>query len=92
MSKGSKPVVSMADFVRVVRDRENFPTHEDAASELGMTVGSFKQRLTRERKRYPKQFESVPGYRVAGSRIMPESEVAAIFESFEDDNSESSES
>lgn len=66
MSDSEKPgrvTVELKDFLRVtVAERSTFDTTEKAATELGMTVGSFKQRLTRERKRYPAIFESVPKY------------------------------
>lgn len=63
MSKPKRITVTLEDFLRVtVAQRETFDTVEKAASELGMTIGSFKQRLTKERKAYSAIFESVPKY------------------------------
>lgn len=55
--------VKLEDFLRVtVAERNTFDTITKAAAELGMTEGSFKQRLTKERKEYPSIFASVPKY------------------------------
>lgn len=79
MSK--RVTVSLKDFLRVtVAEREKFPTHEAAANELGMTVASFRQRLTRERKRYPGIFESVPSYRVGKTRCATEEQARALLD------------
>lgn len=80
MSK-KRAVVSLEDFIRVVvTERERFPTHETAAQSLGMTVASFKQRLSKERKRYPRVFENVGRYNGAsnGPRIASENEAMEI--------------
>lgn len=65
-NKTDKPkriTVSLEDFLRVtVAQRDTFDSVSKAAAELGMTEGSFKQRLTKERKEYPAIFESVPKY------------------------------
>lgn len=76
--KRSRVTVSMQDFVRVVvNERGQFDTIEKAASELGMTVGSFKQRLTRERKNYPAVFGKVGRYGRTTQRLS-EAEVLAM--------------
>lgn len=80
MSK-KRAVVSLEDFIRVViAEREKFPTHETAAQALGMTVASFKQRLSKERKRYSRVFSEAPRYQgvSAGSRIATEDEAMEI--------------
>lgn len=64
MSDEKRVRVSLRDFLRVtVAERERFDSHEAAANELGLTVGSFKQRLSKERKAYPDIYADVPGYR-----------------------------
>ena len=72
--------VKLEDFLRVViAERDKYPTVADAAAALGMTAGSFKQRLVRERKRYPKVFATVPHYSGnRGPRTPDESEVEAL--------------
>jgi soluble P-type ATPase len=82
MSK-KRAVVSLEDFIRVViTQRDAYPTHEKAAEALGMTVASFKQRLTKERKRYERVFEGVGRYQGVsnGPRIASEDEAMAILE------------
>lgn len=60
----SRASVSLEDFLRVtVVERVKYDTVLEAASELGMTEASFKQRLQKERKNYPVVFENVPKYR-----------------------------
>lgn len=78
--KRTRITVSLDDFLRVVVvEREKYPTKADAAKALGMTEGSFSQRLTKERKGYPKVFEGVPQYRgSSGPKRATEDEALAI--------------
>lgn len=88
MSK-KRAVVSLEDFIRVViAEREKFPTHEKAAQALGMTVASFKQRLSKERKRYARVFEGVGRYHGIsnGSRIASEDEAMSILNRLQQNN------
>ena len=78
-TKVTRPRASAEDFVRVCVNRTEFPTREDAATALGMTEGSFKQRESRERKRYPKLWTAIPEYKV--SKVASEDEMAEIFAS-----------
>lgn len=67
--KQKRAVVSLEDFLRVtVVERDRFDSPAKAAAELGMTEGSFKQRMTKERKAMPDIFESVPKYHRGGGR------------------------
>jgi hypothetical protein len=78
MSETKRASVSERDFVRVVIvERDQFDTVEKAANELGLTIASFRQRLTRERKRYPELFENVPSYS-RGTRIKSLDEMQSI--------------
>jgi hypothetical protein len=61
--KKSRAVVKFEDFIRVtVVERDKFDTAQKAANELGMKLTSFNQKLSAQRKEYPKVFESVPYY------------------------------
>lgn len=74
--KKSRPVIDIVKFIKVVKDRENYPDPHTASAHLGMTLDSFKQKLVRERKRYPKVFESISNYEDKRSgRLMSESEL-----------------
>lgn len=78
-SKKTRAKVSLEDFIRVVVvEREKYPTPQDAANALGMTLNSFRQRLTRERKAYPNVFEGVPTYHHRGPRRPSQEEAVAI--------------
>lgn len=79
-TKPKRITVQLEDFLRVtVAEREQFDSIEKAASALGMTEGSFKQRLTRERKEYPSIFKSVPKYTGKnGPKRATEAEAQAI--------------
>lgn len=72
--------VSLERFLQVaVKERDRFPTVESAAQALGLTVNSFKQRASRERKRYPNIV--IPEYRTGGGPKIPsEAEAMAIME------------
>ena len=73
--------VKLKDFLRVaIVERSTYDTHEKAANELGMTVSSFKQRLSKEKKEYPSVFEGVPRYagQGAGPKRASESEALEI--------------
>lgn len=78
--KKSRVQVSLQDFLRVtIAERDKFPTLEDAAKALGMTEGSFQQRLMRERKAYPRVFEAVPSYKGSrGPKRVTEDEALAM--------------
>jgi hypothetical protein len=60
--KKSRPVVDIVKFIKVVKDRAMYPDAVSASAALGMTLNSFKQKLVRERKRYPKVFDEIEGY------------------------------
>lgn len=70
--------VPLKDFLNVtVKLRDEFDTPEKAAAELGYTsVDSFKQALTRNRKRYPAIFEGVPKYTSTNGLNVPSEEEA----------------
>ncbi len=73
--------VSLRDFLRVaVVKRDEFDTPEKAANALGMTLGSFSQRMTRERKAYPSVFEGVASYSKQGPKRATEDEALALLE------------
>jgi hypothetical protein len=81
--KAEKPgrvTVTAEDFIRVaIVEREKFDSKEKAAAELGMTVNSYAQRLSRERKHMPAVFEGVPHYKGdAGPKRISEDEGLAI--------------
>jgi len=68
MSK-KRASVSLKEFLRVtVAEREKFLTPQNAADELGMTLGSFRQRLSKERKSYPEIYDSVKRYHGSNGR------------------------
>ena len=76
---GTRIHITLEDFLRVtIAGREEFDTVESAASELGMTPASFKQRLTTSRKRYPSLYESVERYSTDRRSVPTEEEAAAI--------------
>ena len=71
--------VTLEDFLRVtIAERDVFDTVQDAASELGMTVASFKQRLIKSKKRYPSLYENVEQYSADQRRVPSEAEAAEI--------------
>ncbi len=75
--------VTMEEFLRVaIVQRNKFPTQEHAATELGLTVSSFKQRYIREKKRYPQAFSDVPSYpSKAGNKRASINDVLGLLES-----------
>ena len=79
----SRVHVSMKDFLRVsIVERSKYPTQDEAAKELGLTVSSFKQRYIREKKHYPEVFNGVPNYPTnTGNKRASLSEVQAMLES-----------
>ena len=78
--KKKKAVVDLAEFLMVVLvDREKFSSVEEAASALGMTPASFKQRLGVERKRYPNLFKEFIPFSSDKRRIRTETEAIEIF-------------
>ena len=89
--KKTRVTVSRADFVRVVIvDRDKYETVEDAAAELGMTPGSLRQRITRERKEYPTSFVGVPKFTTAnGPHKASQDEMDAIIASLKAERLES---
>ena len=83
MKMAKRVRVGLEDFLRVaVVEREQHDTAESAASALGLTVSSFKQRLAKERKAYPEIFKAVPAYQTAkgGAKRATPSEALAILE------------
>ena len=77
MDSKKRASVSLGDFLKVtVVDREQFNTADIAANELGMTIGSFKQRLMKERKAYPDIFSVVPKYKSGTRKRRPTQEEA----------------
>ena len=92
-TKQSRVHVTLEDFLRVVIvEREQFPTIAQAASELGMTEGSLKQRITREKKNMPKVFDGVPRYSgSSGPHRHSEEDALALLASLRKDTSEESE-
>ena len=81
--KKSRVSVSLEDFLRVtVTQRDEFDSPQTAAAELGYTsIESFKQALTRNRKRYPTIFKTVAKYSTSqGETVATEAEALAILE------------
>ena len=79
MSTKTRAVVTLQDFLRVtIKERNTFDSIGDAASELGMTPASFKQRLITEKKRYPKLYENTESYTADSRRIPSEEEASSI--------------
>jgi|19_taG_2_1085344.scaffolds.fasta_scaffold00172_18 hypothetical protein len=83
--------VPLKDFLRVtISKRDEFDTAEKAATELGYTsLESFKQALTRNRKRYPKVFNAVPKYTSSnGPHVATNDEVALLMAELEAETAE----
>ena len=79
MTTKTRAVVTLQDFLRVtIKERNTFNSIGDAASELGMTPASFKQRLLTEKKRYPKLYENIESYTADNRRIPSEEEASSI--------------
>ena len=81
----SKPKAKHTPLKRIlevsVHRRNEFPTVEAAAAELGLTPNSFKQRMSKVRKAYPRAFDGVPDYRRGGGpRVATEAEALAMLE------------
>ena len=76
----TRPVVSAERFLEIVDARRSeFPTKEAAAKALGLTINSFNQRMSRERKRNPATFESIPFYRTnSGPKVLTDAEMTAL--------------
>lgn len=73
--KKTRPVVDIVKFIKVLKDRETYPNVNEAADAVGMTVNSFKQKMMRERKRYPKVFNDIDSYSDSRSRLVSEGEL-----------------
>ena len=79
MTTKTRAVVTLKDFLRVtITERKIFESVSVAASELGMTPASFKQRLMTERKRYPKLYQDWQPYDSDQRRIPSEEEAAEL--------------
>jgi phage terminase small subunit len=79
MSTKQRAHVTLKDFLRVtIAERDTIDNVTDAASELGMTPASFKQRLLTEKKRYPKLYENTESYTADSRRIPSEEEASSI--------------
>jgi hypothetical protein len=77
MTTKTRAVVTLKDFLRVtIKERNTFDNIGDAASELGMTPASFKQRLITEKKRYPELYHEWKPY-LSDQRRIPTPEEAA---------------
>ena len=71
--------VTLEDFLRVtIAQRDECDSVQSAASELGMTPASFKQRMMTAKKRYPSLYENIESYTADQRRIPNESEAAEI--------------
>jgi hypothetical protein len=73
--KKTRPVINIVKFIKILKDRETYPDIDSAAAAVGMTVNSFKQKMMRERKRYPKVFDDIEGYSDNRSRLLSEGEL-----------------
>lgn len=73
---------SLQRFLQVtIKERDQYPTVDEAAKATGLTPLSFQQRLVRERKRYPQLYADIPSYRGGGnSRIPTQEEAAALLQ------------
>ena len=81
MSTKTRAVVTLQDFLRVtIKERNTFDSIGDAASELGMTPASFKQRLITEKKRYPELYHEWQPYLSDQRRIPTPDEAAALLD------------
>lgn len=62
--KQERASVSLAEFIKTtIVQRDTFKTAQEAADDLGMTLASFKQRLSKERKDYPSVYETFKPYK-----------------------------
>lgn len=87
----SRVSVSLKDFLRVtVKERDTITTAQEAADALGYTsLESFKQALTRNRKRYPAIFDSVPKYSTSnGPNVATPEEAAALLAELNEDEAD----
>ena len=81
MTTKTRAVVTLQDFLRVtIKERNTFNSIGDAASELGMTPASFKQRLITEKKRYPELYHEWQPYLSDQRRIPTPDEAAALLD------------
>jgi len=79
MSTKQRAHVTLKDFLRVtIADRHIFDSVISAASELGMTPASFKQRLITEKKRYPELYHEWQPYLSDQRRIPTPEEASSI--------------
>ena len=78
--KKSRPVIDIVKFIKVLKDRENYPDVVSASNALGMTVSSLQQKIARERKRYPRVFESIENYKDnrKSNRLLSENELMEL--------------
>ena len=76
----NRATVTLEAFIKVtVVNRATITTAKEAASALGMTPESFKQKLKTNRERYPDVFKAVPVYEtVAGPRVASTDEAANV--------------
>ena len=81
MATKTRAVVTLKDFLRVtIKERNSFDTVGTAATELGMTPASFKQRLITEKKRYPELYHEWQPYLSDQRRIPTPDEAAALLD------------
>jgi|TARA_R110000824_G_scaffold104341_3_gene247597 hypothetical protein len=81
MTTKTRAVVTLKDFLRTtIKDRNMFDSVALAATELGMTPASFKQRLITEKKRYPELYHEWQPYLSDQRRIPTPEEAAALLD------------
>ena len=81
MTTKTRAVVTLKDFLRTtIKDRNMFDSVTSAATELGMTPASFKQRLITEKKRYPELYHEWQPYLSDQRRIPTPEEAAALLD------------
>jgi len=81
MTIKARAVVTLKDFLRTtIKDRNMFDSVALAATELGMTPASFKQRLITEKKRYPELYHEWQPYLSDQRRIPTPEEAAALLD------------
>ena len=81
MTIKARAVVTLKDFLRItIKERNLFDSVTLAATELGMTPASFKQRLITEKKRYPELYHEWQPYLSDQRRIPTPEEAAALLD------------